>query len=100
MAENETGEEKSAYQRRIEAKMAEWQAEIDRLRAKAEGARAEKEIEYEREARDLEVKKQDMRQRLDELKHSSGEAWHDVRQGLDRAWDSVEDAFKKARARF
>ncbi|SFE55380.1 sll1863 family stress response protein [Roseivivax sediminis] len=100
MTDHNDPEDKSAYQRRVEAKLDEWQAEIDRLRAKARGEAAEKQIEYEREAKDLEIKKQEMRQRYDELKRNSGEAWRDVRQGLDSAWDSVEAAFKKARARF
>jgi len=39
-------------------------------------------------------------ERLHELKHTSAEAWEDLKPGLERAWDELHKSFNQAAARF
>lgn len=40
------------------------------------------------------------RQKLDELKGSSDDAWEDIKAGIDRAWDAFHESVKSAKSRF
>jgi uncharacterized coiled-coil DUF342 family protein len=91
---------REAYEQKLKAKLDEWQAEIDKLRAKARGAEADARIEREKEAERLEAKRDEMRQKLKEMREAGDEAWDDLRDGAERAWKSFSDAFEKARDRF
>jgi hypothetical protein len=50
---------RDAYVRKLKAKLDEWNAEIDKLQAKAELAEAEAKIEYEKQLADLRAKQPD-----------------------------------------
>lgn len=91
---------REAYEQKLRAKLDEWQAEIDKLRAKARGAEADARIEREKEAERLEAKREEMRHKLKELREASDDAWDDLRDGAERAWKSFSDSFEKARDRF
>ena len=91
---------REAYEQKLRAKLDEWQAEIDKLRAKARGAEADARIEREKEADRLEAKREEMRHKLKELREAGDDAWDDLRDGAERAWKSFSDSFEKARDRF
>lgn len=91
---------REAYEQKLRAKLDEWQAEIDKLRAKARGAEADARIEREKEAERLEAKREEMRDKLKELREAGDDAWDDLRDGAERAWKSFSDSFEKARDRF
>ncbi|GHC23508.1 MULTISPECIES: coiled coil domain-containing protein [Aidingimonas] len=91
---------REAYEQKLQAKLDEWQAEIDKLRARAKSNEADARIEREEEADRLEAKREEVRQKLDELRNSSDDAWDDIKDGAERAWDSLSASFEKARSRF
>jgi uncharacterized coiled-coil DUF342 family protein len=91
---------KEAYQQKLEAQLDEWNAEIAKLKAKADKAEAEIRIAYNQQIEDLRTKEDAMRQKLNELKNSSESAWQDLKSGIDRAWSSLSDSIKSAQARF
>ena len=91
---------REAYEQKLRAKLDEWQAEIDKLRAQARGAEADARIEREKEAERLEAKREEMRHKLKELREAGDDAWDDLRDGAERAWKSFSDSFEKARDRF
>jgi len=41
-----------------------------------------------------------MRQKLDQIDDPSEEEWRDIKEGVDRAWQSLNEAIKKARSHF
>jgi len=92
--------EKSAYEQKAEAKIEEMDAEIQRLRAKAKEQNADARLESENAIDRLKARRDDVAARLEETKSSSGEAWRDVKAGLDRAMDDMRGAFRSARERF
>ncbi|SDK35837.1 hypothetical protein SAMN04487954_11542 [Billgrantia gudaonensis] len=92
--------DREAYEQKLQAKLDEWQAEIDKLRARAKGAEADARIDREKEAARLEARREEVRQKLQEMREASDDAWEDVKAGAERAWDSLSESFEKARSRF
>ena len=91
---------KQAYEEKLQAKLDEWQADIKKLKAKADQAKADAKLEYYEEIENLERKREELRQKLSDLKKSGGDAWSDVKAGIESAWSSLEGAFSKAFDRF
>ena len=93
-------DEKKLVERKLQARLDEWKAEIDKLKAKADGASADAQLEFSRQIRDLELKLEDGSNRLSEMSKASGEAWATLRQGLESAWDSLSTAMAEAASKF
>jgi len=91
---------KQAYEKKLQAQLDEWSAQIDRLKAKADGKAADEQLEYYQRIEELESMKQSANKKLNELKKASDDAWEDVKVGIDSAWDSLSAAFKSASSRF
>jgi hypothetical protein len=91
---------KEAYQQKLEAQLAEWNAAIDKLKAKADKAEAEAQIEYYKQIEDMQVKQEAAREKLTELKEAGEGGWEDLKVGLESAWNSLGDAVKSATSRF
>jgi uncharacterized coiled-coil DUF342 family protein len=91
---------KEAYEQKLQAQLNEWNAEIDKLKAKADGAEADLKLEYYKQAEELQSKQAAAAHKLAELKHASDDAWEDLKSGIDSAWDSLGNALKSATSRF
>ncbi len=91
---------KEAYQKKMQAKLDEWGTEIDKLKAKADKAEADAQLEYHKEIERFREKQQAAQQKLDELKESGEDAWEDLKAGIESSWDSLGDALKSAASRF
>jgi len=91
---------REAYEQKLQAKLDERQAEIDKLKARAKGAEADARIEHQKEIDDLEAQRDEARQKLAELREAGDDAWEDVKDGAERAWNSLSESFVKARSRF
>jgi len=91
---------KAAYQQKMEAQLKEWAAKIGELMAKAEKAKAEATIEYQRQIKELQAKQAAAQEKLEELRKAGEGAWEDLRAGLETAWDDLKSAFNNAVARF
>lgn len=92
--------DKKAYTRKLEAEIEEWNAEIGLLRAKAKSASADAQLEYEQQIDDLERKRDEMDDKLQELNNASAGAWEDVKRGVNRAWKDMTAAVEGAASRF
>lgn len=92
--------DKKAYEEKQHAKLAEWRAEIDKLKAKADQASAAMKIEYDRKILDLQEKVVIAEGKLDVLRTASEEAWDDIKQGVESAIHDVGEGFKAAASKF
>ena len=92
--------EKSAYRQKLEARLDQWRAEIDKLEAKAVEAGADARIEYRDQLETLRGKQAEARRKLSELDDATSDAWQDLKGGIERAWTDLGDAVKKATQRF
>lgn len=88
------------YVRKMEAKLEQWNAEIDTLIVKAALAEAELKTEYNEQIEVLRNKQIEARVKLEALRDASDEAWKDMRAGVEMAWDSVGEAINSALSRF
>ncbi len=91
---------KEEFQKNLEARLTQLDAEIMKLREKGRDRTDQAKVDWDRKLADLETKREAARTKLDEVIHSSGEAWKDVKQGAQLAWDNLEKAFQDASQEF
>lgn len=91
---------KEAYEQKLQAQLKEWGAEIDRLKAKADDAEADAQLEYYKEIEKLRSMQEAANRKLAELKEASDDAWEDLKADVDSAWDSMSSVLKSASSRF
>ena len=91
---------KNAYQDKMDARLREWQANIDALKARADQAGAEQRIKYHEEIDSLRTKQQRVQEKLEELRTAGTDAWEDVKAGVEVAWTDLQDAVQRARDKF
>ena len=65
--------------------MDEWNAEIDKLAAKADQADADAKIEYHKQVEDLRAKRKDLEDKIAELQQAGESSWEDIKQGLENS---------------
>ncbi len=92
--------DKNAYEKKQQARLDEWAAEIDKLKAKAELADAEARIKLNEEIKQAETMQQKVEDKLAELRSSTDDAWTDIKHGLDEAADSLGSSLRSAVSRF
>lgn len=93
-------EKKRAYQERIEVQLKEWEPQMDVLKARAEQVKTDARMMYKEQIENLRQKQEAARQRLQELKDSSEEAWEELRVGLDKTLEDLKEAFSRSKSKF
>lgn len=91
---------KKAYAAKMEAQVDKLKAQLDQLKAKAAEAHADVRADYHEQVEVLARKHEEASSKLHVLKQSSGEAWSELRDGMERAWSELSDAFGKAQSSF
>ena len=88
------------YIRKMQAKLEEWNREIDTLTAKAGEVTADVRHEYNEQIESLKAKQEAARQKIEELQHAGESAWEDMKAGIELAWNAIGEAIDSARDRF
>jgi uncharacterized coiled-coil DUF342 family protein len=88
------------YIHKMQAKLEEWNAEIDTLTAKAGEVTADVKNECNEQIESLKAKQIATRQKIEELQHAGESAWEDLKLGIDMAWTSMGEAIDSAKSRF
>ncbi len=91
---------RDAYIQKLHAKIDEWNADIDKLAAKAQQTEADAKIEYQQQIDALKHQRQEVKNKLADLKQSGEDSWEDLRAGLDLAFESMSEAIRSAMSRF
>lgn len=91
---------KDEFVRKMHARLDQWNADIDALKAKADRAEAGARAEYHKQLDALRSKRDDARSKLHELESAGENAWEDLKAGVELAWDSVSEAVRSAASRF
>tara|TARA_Y100001933_G_scaffold138185_1_gene137107 strand:- start:378 stop:665 length:288 start_codon:yes stop_codon:yes gene_type:complete len=91
---------KEEFIKTLHAKIDKWDAEIDRLSAKAAVLEAESREEYYQQLAELKAKRSQIEEKLEKVQQSSGDAWQDLKSGLDLALETMSEALKSAASRF
>lgn len=91
---------KESYQKKLQAELDQWSADIDKLKAKANKAESDIKLEYYEQVEALRVKQEEAKEKLSELKAASDDAWEDLKAGTESAWHALGNAVKNASSRF
>jgi uncharacterized coiled-coil DUF342 family protein len=92
--------DKDAYVQKLHEKLDEWNAEIDKLKAKADKVEADSRLEYQKQIEALRKKRKDAEIKIREVVEAGEGALEDLKTGVQGAWDSMEEALKSARSKF
>lgn len=74
---------KDTYRHTIEALLTEWEDKINVLITKADVATAAARSRYQEQLQALQAKQEVARHKLRELKEDSGEAWEEIKEGME-----------------
>ena len=88
------------YIRKLQAKLEVWNAEIDKLGAKAGEVKADIKNEYHEQIESLRAKQATAGVKIDELQQAGEHAWKDMKAGIEHAWNSLEEAIASVKSRF
>lgn len=88
------------YQKKLEAQLNEWGAEISKMKEKADKASGELKNEHTNQLEVLKEKHSDALEKLEELRKSGGEAWDDLKAGAEITWENLRKAVKTAASHF
>ena len=91
---------RDAYVQKVKAKLDEWNAEIDRLEAQARQKEADAQTRLQEQIDQVKAKRQTAEEKLDDVRQAGGDAWEDLKSGLELATEAVGDALRSARSRF
>jgi uncharacterized coiled-coil DUF342 family protein len=93
-------ENRDAYIQKLKAKIDEWNADIDKLMAKARQAKAEKEVEYREQIETLRAKRSELESKLEQVQQASESTWQDLKKGFETSWEALKEGYAAAKARF
>ncbi len=91
---------KEAYEKKLKAQLDEWGKEIEKLKLKADKAKAEQQLKYYKILEELKAKQKTAGKKLQELKDTGEDAWEDLKAGIEKAWNALGEAVKSAVSKF
>ena len=91
---------KEDYVAMIESQMKNWDAEVDKVSAKAQQVSAEARAHYEEQLKALRADRAAANKKLQYMRAAGESAWQQMQTGMDAAWDSMKKALDKASSQF
>ena len=95
-----TMEQKKAYEEELATKLDEYGQKIEALKAQLMTMQGEAQQDMQEKIDSLHAKVEDMKSKALELQNASDAAWDDLKAGLDKAEDDLEEAFTTAMQNF
>ncbi|MDP3587884.1 MAG: hypothetical protein Q8R58_07525 [Sulfuricurvum sp.] len=92
--------DRKLYQQKKEAQLNEWQADIDKLKAKTAMASADAQIEMNKQIDLLEKKIDEGKMKLSDLIKAADEMYESTKEGVESAWDSLKSTFSDVASKF
>lgn len=81
----------------LQAKLEEWNAEIDELEAKVRRQKARGKVEYYARLADFKAKRDEAAAKLLEVQNASEDAWESLKSGAERIWDDLKQTVQEAK---
>lgn len=88
------------YLDKFKAKLDEWNADIDKLEAKAREAQSDVQGQYESQLKALREMRDDALEQYNQMQNAAVDAWDSMVQGTEKAWQAWVGAFDDARSKF
>ena len=80
----------------LKRKLDGWNAELDRLEAKADAIDARSRDRYQETIQEVKDQVQQLEMKFMVLKNTTMDAWKDLKSGFERAWNEFEPGAKEA----
>ncbi len=93
-------EDRKVFINKMAVKLKEWDAEIQKLEAKADTIVADKKLQFKQLIEDLRMKKEETQTRLNEIRDAGNEAWVELKEGVEKSWNTLEGSLKNALNKF
>lgn len=91
--------ERKTYVEHLHNLLEAWDARLEKLQSEAAEAGGELQRTIEREANALGARRDAFSVRLQRLETAPGDAWREMRDGLDQAWRDLDAALRRTRER-
>ncbi len=88
------------YQRKVQAQLNQWSAEINLLKAKAQNAEADVKINYQKKLEELKSKKDVVVRRFKKLRASGIEVFEELKESVDKACTELKQGVNLAFSHF
>jgi DNA anti-recombination protein RmuC len=85
---------------RLTAQMKEWDAEVIKLEAKAQGATAKAEGDFQEQVDTLKQKKEEAGIKLKEIEEAAESAWEELKNGAENVFEELSNTFKSVLSKF
>lgn len=85
---------------RLEALLAEWDAQFEELKEKAVKAKAQTRAEYQKQLQLIADKRTVISGKLKDLRRHTGEVWDDLKSAIENAWDEMRQETEYIASRF
>ena len=92
--------DKELYRQKFQAQLDGWQADIDKLKAKAATSKADIQLDMNKLAGDLETKAKNAKAKLAELADAGEDALSSVKAGIESAWGELKSSVSDAVSKF
>ncbi|MBK6289918.1 MAG: coiled coil domain-containing protein [Gammaproteobacteria bacterium] len=92
--------DKELYQQKMQARLDEWRAEVDKLKARTSGASADAQLKMSKQIKTLESKIEEGKTKLSQLAEAADDAWELIKDDVESTWDSLKSAAGDAAAKF
>jgi hypothetical protein len=89
-------DKRTEYVEKLSAQMVEWDAQIDLLKDKAEGATPEAKFEYAHAIAALQLKRDEAAVKLQGISSASDDEWEDLKIGTEQVWSEVRTILRDA----
>jgi uncharacterized protein YlxW (UPF0749 family) len=93
-----TLEQQQAYLESAKAKLKEYDQRIDDLQAQAEGVSDDARVALDRNIERLKQERDGAQAKLDKMGNATGEAWMQLKIGLDATMKNIEETYKTAQS--
>jgi hypothetical protein len=92
--------DRDAYVQKLKAQIDIWNAELDKLQAEMNKASADARIRYEEHMVQLRRERDEAMAKMVEMQQASDDAWDDLREGVENAFDAMKSSLEQAWSRF
>ena len=89
-------DKRTEYVEKLSAQMVEWDAQIDRLKDKAESATPDEKFDYATTIAALQLKRDEAAVKLQGISVASDDEWEELRKGIEQVWGEVRSFFHDA----
>ena len=94
-----TAQQKEAFQRKAQEELEAIQKQMAALQGKADKASASARTELQKSIRELEVKKEAVKQQIDGLKLATDAKWNEMKAGVHSAIEEMHQSFQRLRSK-